>query len=112
LGKEGAGVMVSQVMPSPYNPARPIAREFVAAAKQSGKVQPNFSSMEGYLAARVFAEGLRRASGKPTRESLITALESINEDFGGYRVGFSASNHVASRFAELSMLTGDGRVKT
>jgi ABC-type branched-subunit amino acid transport system substrate-binding protein len=112
LGKEGAGVMVSQVMPSPYNPARPIAREFVAAAKQSGRVQPNFSSMEGYLAARVFAEGLRRASGKPTRESLITALESINEDFGGYRVGFSASNHVASRFAELSMLTGDGRVKT
>ncbi len=112
LGKDGAGVMVSQVMPSPYNPARAIAREFVAAAKQSGKVQPNFSSMEGYLAAKVFAEGLRRAGGKPTRESLVAALESINEDFGGYRVGFTASNHVASRFAELSMLTGDGRVKT
>ena len=112
LGKEGAGVVVSQVMPSPYNPARPLAREFVAAAKQGGKVQPNFSSMEGYLAARVFTEGLRRAGSKPTRESLIAALESINDDFGGYRVGFSASNHVASRFAELSMLTGDGRVKT
>ena len=112
LGKDGAGVMVSQVMPSPYNPARQIAREFVAAAKQSGKVQPNFSSMEGYLAAKVFAEGLRRAGSKPTRESLITGLESINEDFGGYRVGFAPNNHVASRFAELSMLTGDGRVRT
>ena len=112
LGKDGAGVMVSQVMPSPYNPARAIAREFVAAAQKSGKVQPNFSSMEGYLAAKVFAEGLRRAGGKPTRESLIAALESISEDFGGYRVGFAPNNHVASRFAELSMLTGDGRVRT
>ncbi|QTD45065.1 ABC transporter substrate-binding protein [Ottowia testudinis] len=112
LGKDGNGVVVSQVMPSPYNPARPIAREFVAAAKQSGAVQANFSSMEGYLAARVFSEGLKRAGGKPTRESLITALESINEDFGGYRVSFGPQDHVASSFVELSMLTGDGRVRT
>jgi ABC-type branched-subunit amino acid transport system substrate-binding protein len=111
LGKDGAGVMVSQVMPSPYGAVRPITREFVAAARQSGKVNPNYSSMEGYLAAKVFAEGLRRAGGRPTRDSLVTALESINDDFGGYRVGFASNNHVASRFVELSMLTGDGRVR-
>ena len=111
LGKDGAGVMVSQVMPSPYGAVRPITREFVAAARQSGKVNPNYSSMEGYLAAKVFAEGLRRAGGRPTREGLVTALESINDDFGGYRVGFASNNHVASRFVELSMLTGDGRVR-
>ena len=111
LGKDGAGVVVSQVMPSPYNPARPIAREFVAAAK-SGKVQANFSSMEGYLAAKLFSEGLRRAGGKPTREALVTALESIQEDFGGYRVTFGPQDHVASNFVELSMLTGDGKVRT
>ena len=29
LGAEGRGVVVSQVMPSPYNPARPIARELL-----------------------------------------------------------------------------------
>jgi branched-chain amino acid transport system substrate-binding protein len=34
LGKDGAGVVVSQVMPSPYNTARPIAREFVDAVKK------------------------------------------------------------------------------
>ena len=111
LGKDGAGVVVSQVVPSPYNPARPIAREFVAAAK-SGKVQANFSSMEGYLAAKLFSEGLRRVSGKPTREALVTALESIQEDFGGYRVTFGPQDHVASNFVELSMLTGDGKVRT
>jgi len=112
LGKDGAGVVVSQVVPSPYNAARPIAREFVDAAKKAGNVQPNFSSMEGYLAAKVFAEGLRRAGAKPTRDALITGLESINEDFGGFRVAFGPGKHVASHFAELSMLTGDGRVRT
>ena len=112
LGKDGAGVVVSQVVPSPYNPARPVSREFVAAAKQQGRVQANRSSMEGYLAAKLFTEGLKRAGGKPTREALIAALESINEDFGGYRVSFGPGNHVASKFVELSMLTGDGRVRT
>ena len=63
------------------------------------------------VAAKVFAEGLRRAA-RPSREGLIAALEGINEDFGGYRVNFGAGQHVASRFVELSMLTGDGRIRT
>jgi branched-chain amino acid transport system substrate-binding protein len=114
LGKDGAGVVVSQVMPSPYNPARAIAREFTEAVKAAGKdVHANFSSMEGYVAAKLFAEGLRRAGSKPSRESLISGLESIGtQSLGGFAVSFSANDHVASRFVELSMLTGDGRVRT
>ena len=115
LGKDGAGVVVSQVVPSPYNPARQIAREFTEAVKaaNSKEVTANFSSMEGYLAARLFAEGLRRAGPKPTRESLMTGLESIGtQSFGGFAVSFGPNDHVASSFVELSMLTGDGRVRT
>jgi branched-chain amino acid transport system substrate-binding protein len=113
LGKDGAGVVVTQVVPSPYNTARPIAREFVEAVKKAGgDAQANFSSMEGYLAAKVFTEGLRRASS-PTRDGLIAGLESMSDQsFGGFAVNFSSSNHVASRFVDLSMLTGDGRVRT
>jgi branched-chain amino acid transport system substrate-binding protein len=114
LGKEGAGVVVSQVMPSPYNPARPIAREFVEAVKKaSADYQANFSSMEGYLAAKVMVDGLKRAGTKPSRDSLITGLESLgNQSYGGFSVSFSPVDHVASTFVELSMLTGDGRVRT
>lgn len=113
LGKAGAGIVVSQVMPSPYNGALPIVRELVAAAKKAGDVQVNFSSMEGYLAAKVFAEGLRRGGGNATRESLISGLESIQQQsFGGFFASFSPTNHVASNFVELSMLTGDGHVRT
>ncbi|WP_439115532.1 ABC transporter substrate-binding protein [Hydrogenophaga sp.] len=114
LGKEGAGVAVSQVVPTPYSTSRPITREFLAAIAQGGsKVQPNFSSMEGFMAAKLFAEGMRRASGRLTRDSLIGGLESIRDfSIGGFNVSFSPSNHVASKFVELSMLTGDGRVRT
>jgi len=114
LGKDGAGVVVSQVMPSPYNTARPIAREFVDAVKKAGAdYQANFSSMEGYLAAKVMVEGLRRAGGKPAREGLVAGLESLgSQSFGGFSVSFSPTDHVASSFVELSMLMGDGRVRT
>ncbi len=114
LGKEGAGVVVSQVMPSPYYPARQIAREFADAVKKAGNVQANFSSMEGYLAAKVVSEGLKRAGARiNSREGLIQGIEAIgSQSLGGFQVNFSAGNHVASGFVELSMLTGDGRVRT
>jgi len=114
LGKDAAGVVVTQVVPSPYSGVRPIAREFIEAVKKGGnEYQANYSSMEGYLAAKVMVEGLRRGPAKPTREGLITGLESIaDESFGGFNVAFSPTDHVASKFVELSMLTGDGRVRT
>ena len=114
LGKEAAGVMVTQVVPSPYNPANALTREFTEAVRKAGNgASANFSSMEGYLAAKVLAEGLRKVSGKPTRDNLIAGLEGIDrQQFGGFEVSFSARNHVGSKFVELSMLTGDGRVRT
>ena len=72
--------------------------------------------LEGFLAARVFTEGLHRThdAGKPlTRESLATGLDSIGtQTLSGFQVSFGANHHMASRFVEMSMLTGDGRVRT
>ena len=114
LGKEALGVVVSQVMPSPYNTARAITREVTAAVAKGGKdYQANFSSMEGYLAAKVITEGLKRGPARISRDGLVAGLESIgNENFGGFNVSFSPNDHVASKYVELSMLTGDGRVRT
>lgn len=115
LGKEGAGVVVTQVVPSPYYPARPIAREFSDAVKKAGgQVQANFSSMEGYLAAKLVTEGIKRAGTRvASREGLIQGIEAIgSQSLGGFQVNLASGNHVASSFVELSMLTGDGRVRT
>ena len=62
--------------------------------------------------ARMLAEGLKRAP-KPSRDGLVAGLESIGDiSLGGFALSLSPSNHVASKFVELSMLTGDGRVRT
>jgi branched-chain amino acid transport system substrate-binding protein len=112
LKNEGTGVMISQVVPFPYTASVPITREFQAAAAKVAGTQVNYSSLEGYLAAKVFSEGLKRAPKNPTREQLVAGLESIQrQDFGGFFVDFGPRDHVASAYVDLSMLTGDGKVR-
>jgi hypothetical protein len=53
------------------------------------------------------------AAASPIESRSSSDMESINDQsFGGFAVTFSPTNHVASKFVELSMLTGDGRVRT
>ena len=113
LGKDGLGVVVSQVMPFPFSTTTPISREYLDAVKRAGgDATPNYSSMEGYIGAKVFAEGLRRAGGGSSREALVNALETLQRfDVGGYAVSFAPRNHRGSTFVDLSMLTGDGKVR-
>jgi branched-chain amino acid transport system substrate-binding protein len=113
LGADGRGVTISQVVPFPYSGSNGLTREFLAAVgKSGGKVKANYSSLEGYLAAKVFCEGLKRAGRGASRDALVQGLESIQRaDFGGFAVNFGPRSHVASGFVELSMLTGDGKVR-
>ena len=116
LGKEARGVVVSQVMPYPYSPSTPIAGEFLEALKAASvtnkDLTANYSSMEGFVAAKVFAEALRRAGRSATRESFITAVESMqNFQMGGFSVNFGSNQHTASKYVDLSVLTDDGRVR-
>jgi branched-chain amino acid transport system substrate-binding protein len=113
LGRAAMGVVVSQVMPFPFSLTTPLSREYLAAVQRAGgNTKPNYSSMEGYVAAKLFVEGLRRAGRNPSRDSLIAGLEAVQSlDLGGFFVGYSNHNHVGSRFVDLSMLTDDGRVR-
>lgn len=111
LGREGRGVMISQVMPFPFSTTTAISREYLEAVRKAGgDAQPNYSSMEGYIAARVLVEGLRRAP-RISQDGLIGGLESINMSMGGFNVAFGPRKHTASSFVDLSMLTEDGKVR-
>lgn len=116
LGKDARGVVVSQVMPYPYSPNSPIAAEFLetlkAASVNTKDLTANYSSMEGFVAAKVFAEALRRAGRNASREGFITAVESMqNYQMGGFTVNFAANQHTASKYVDLTVLTDDGRVR-
>ena len=113
LGKDAAGVAISQVMPFPFSTTTPIAREFGEAVRRAGNgVSANYSSIEGYIGAKVFVEGLRRAGTGMSSEGLLAGLESLQRfNVGGYTVDFGSRDHVGSSFVELSLLTGDGKVR-
>ncbi|HEX9301534.1 MAG TPA: ABC transporter substrate-binding protein [Casimicrobiaceae bacterium] len=109
LGSEGRGVMISQVVPYPWSPMVPIVKEYLEFAKR-GNVDVNYSSLEGFIAAKVLVEGLRRAGKDPTREKFVAAMESIsNLEIGGFQVRFSPENHNGSQYVDLSMIGREGK---
>ncbi|UUZ64467.1 ABC transporter substrate-binding protein [Polaromonas sp. P1-6] len=113
LGAEARGVVVSQVMPYPYAPVTQLSGEYLAAGNAAGDTfNPNYSSIEGYVAAKTLVEGLKRAGNNPTTDSLIAGLESLQElSLGGFLVDFSAQKHAGSKFVDLTILTPDGKVR-
>jgi ABC-type branched-subunit amino acid transport system substrate-binding protein len=112
LGAMAKGVLVSQVMPFPYTPVTPIASEYLAAVKARPGLVPNHSSMEGYVAAKVFSEAAQRAGRNLTREGFIHAVQGLrNLDLGGFPVDFGPNKHTGSRFVEMTLLTEDGRIR-
>ena len=113
LGPNRTGVVVTQVVPSPFNSATAVAREFQAAVTAHAKgVNVNYSSFEGYLAAKMIADGLSRAGSRSSRDSLIAGLESIGRsDYGGFQISLSSQDHVASNFVEQSMIMADGKIR-
>lgn len=116
LGKDARGVAISQVMPFPFAANTPIVSDYLAAAlavaATNKELTVNYSSMEGYLAARVFAEVLRRAGRNASRESFLGAVEGMQNQFiGGYAVDFGPKKHMGSKYVDLTVLTDDGRVR-
>lgn len=113
LGNDARGVVVSQVMPYPFSPVSALATEFLSAIAASPfDVEANYSSIEGYVAAKVFAEGLKRAGRDGSREGLVAGLEAMREvDLGGFYIDFSPKKHTGSSFVELTVLTQDGKVR-
>ena len=110
LGSEGHGVTIAQVVPFPWSPLTPVVKEYLDLAKRAGNVDVNFSSLEGFIAAKVLVEGLRRAGRDLTRERFVASMEGMNNvDLGGFNVGFSATNHNASRYVDLSMIGREGK---
>lgn len=110
LGPISSGVVISQVMPFPWHAATPVVAEYQKVMKHAGITDLNFSSLEGFVAAKVFAEGVRRAGRELTREKLLHALETVNTgnfDVGGYDVNFAANNHNASKYVDMTVITKD-----
>ena len=112
LGAEAAGVAISQVVPFPDSATAPVVREMRQLPPEM--LPPagiTYTSLEGFVAAKVAAEGLRRAGPNPSREKFVAALETLKDyDAGGFPVNYAGGSRLGSRFVEVTIVGKGGRL--
>jgi len=110
LGPQGVGVVVSCVVPFPWNTGVPIVREYQDAMRQTGASDFSFISLESYINTRVLTEAIRRAGRNLTRARLIAAAETMRPlQLGGFEVGYGPEDRRGSRYVDLSIISSNGR---
>lgn len=99
IGQVGEGVIVSQVVPHYNSYAKGVLQYREDLTRYFPSEAPNFISLEGYIAAWVFTEALRRSGRHFDTESVVDALETLSDlDLGiGAKINFSLSNHQGSQ---------------
>lgn len=108
------GVAIAQVTPSPYKISNRLAKEFSDLVAKSGQLEVpvSYAMMEGYIAAKVIGEAVRRQGAKPSRDGMPAALDAMTSyNLGGYAVGFAPGKRSGSKFVELSIVTGAGKIR-
>jgi branched-chain amino acid transport system substrate-binding protein len=112
LGTEAAGIAISQVVPFPENSTAPVVREM---RQLPAEMQPSagitYTTLEGFIAAKVMVEALRRAGPNASREQLLAALATMKDfDVGGFPVNYAGGNRLGSRFAEVTIVSRSGKL--
>lgn len=110
LGEHARGVIVTQVFPNERSVAFALIKEAQDLARAKGLEGVSPAMMEGFAAAKVVAEGLRRAGTNPTPAGLRDALEGMrNYDIGGLQISYSATDHTGLDFSDLSIVNASGK---
>jgi ABC-type branched-subunit amino acid transport system substrate-binding protein len=104
------GLAIAQVMPSPTNISLPVVREFQTAMRADGSTKMTYGAMEGYIAAEVLAAGIRKAGTSANKSQLLHALETLNLDFGGFKVAYSPGSREGSNFTEMTVVGFNGKL--
>jgi ABC-type branched-subunit amino acid transport system substrate-binding protein len=109
LGNQGAGVIVSQVVPFPGDKSLPVVTSYQAAlAAVNPNSKPGFVSIEGYLVGLLVVEALKRIPGEPTREAFLDAVERAPFNLGGLTLTFSTTQNQGSNQVYFTLLQADG----
>ncbi len=110
LGDNARGVIVTQVFPQSIGFR--MVKEAVDLARSQNISEVTPAMLEGFAAAKVLVEGLRRSGPKPSRERLQEALEGMRKfDLGGLELSYSPTDHSGLDFADLSIITADGKFR-
>ncbi|QVV66557.1 ABC transporter substrate-binding protein [Synechococcus sp. LA31] len=105
-GGQANGIGISQVVPFPWDRRVPVVAEYQRLMRrQQATPKYGYTSLEGFLAARLLGEALQRAGAAPSRQAVVAAFESMkNVDLGGFQLNMGPGDHQASDFVDLTFL--------
>ncbi|MDQ3057932.1 MAG: ABC transporter substrate-binding protein [Pseudomonadota bacterium] len=110
LGENARGVIVTQVFPNERAIGSLLVKEAQELAKARGQGGVTPAMLEGFAAAKVLVEGLRRAGPKPTGAGLRDALEGMKDfNLGGLAISYSPASHTGLDFADISIIDASGK---
>ena len=112
LGPTAVGIAIAQVVPYPNSGTSPLIREFLGMpAEFMPKSGPTYTALEGYMAGKIFVEGLRRAGPQATREKFLDSMNAMKGyDLGGFVVNYSPNDRLGSKFVEVTIIGSSGRI--
>jgi len=112
LGNAGTGVIVSQVVPSPWDESLPVVAAYQhALTAADATARPGFVSLEGYVAGRLVVDALKRIKGEPTRDGLLDAIGSAPFDMGGITLTYGPTKNQGSDQVFFTILQANGTFK-
>ena len=111
LGPVARGIVLAQIMPSLKNRSTPVVEEYHSLLKGDEGGVPSLARFEGFVHAKLFVEGLRRAGRDLTTDRLIQAFESAGPiSFGRFSVKYSPTSHSGSSHVDLAIIDGSGKL--
>lgn len=113
LGAAGEGVVVSQVVPFPWDASLKVVADYQAAQKAlDPTLSPGFVSLEGYLSGRLAAGALELAGPHPTRAGLLRAINEVGRfDISGSVITVGPKMQEAPPKVFLTVIQKDGSFK-
>ncbi len=106
LGLYGEDVIVSQVVPFPWDDQLSLVREYKQAMHTYQRSYPlGFISLEGYIAGKLFAAIAEAVPGELTREKFIQTLQKHGSfDLGGVALQFNRKRNQGMNTIQLTTI--------
>ena len=106
------GIVIAQATPFPFSPTLPLIAEYQRVMKQYAPQEAiSFSSLEGYIGAKITIEAIKRAGPNPTRDKITKTLNNFGEwDLGGVYVNYSQKGRSGWGSVELTIISASGNL--
>lgn len=111
LGESARGVIVTQLFPYERSTANLMVREALSLAKAAGRNELTPAHIEGFAAAKLVVETLKRAGKDVSRDSFAKALDGARIDLGGLQVNYTDKEHTGLEYTDVSIVGEDGKFR-